>query len=100
MAIYGLFFLVVSDVGKTRQKTAKQPLKNCKTTIKTLVRKGRIMCDHFFWSLRVIVIIDENICDLRGLAITTEKKQDYETTGIYIYIYYWGCQSFSKLLRH
>ena len=41
------------------------------------------MCDHFFWSLRVIVIIDENICDLRGLAITTEKKQDYETPGTY-----------------
>ena len=31
------------------------------------------------------MIIDENICDLRGLAITTEKKQDYETPGIYIY---------------
>ena len=27
------------------------------------------------------MIIDENICDLRGLAITTEKKQDYETPG-------------------
>ena len=33
------------------------------------------------------MIIDENICDLRGLAITTEKKQDYETPDIYIYIY-------------
>ena len=33
------------------------------------------------------MIIDKNICDLRGLAITTENKQDYETPGIYIYIY-------------
>ena len=31
------------------------------------------------------MIIDENICDLRGLAITTEKKQDYETPGMYTY---------------
>ena len=40
------------------------------------------------------MIIDENICDLRGLAITTEKKQDYETPGIYIYINYQIYQPF------
>jgi len=32
------------------------------------------MFDQFFWSLRVIVVIDENFCVLRGLAITTEKN--------------------------
>ena len=45
-----------------------------------------IRFDHCFWSLRVIVVIDEIFCVLRGLAKTTEKKHVYVVTGIYIYI--------------
>ena len=33
-----------------------------------------IRFDHCFWSLRVIVVIDEIFCVLRGLAKTTEKN--------------------------
>ena len=43
-----------------------------------------IRFDHFFWSLRVIVVIDEIFCVLRGLAKTTEKKHVYAVTGNYI----------------
>ena len=42
-----------------------------------------IRFDHFFWSLRVIVVIDEIFCVLRGLAKTTEKKHVYVVTGTY-----------------
>ena len=42
-----------------------------------------IRFDHCFWSLRVIVVIDEIFCVLRGLAKTTEKKHVYVVTGIY-----------------
>ena len=41
-----------------------------------------IRFDHCFWSLRVIVVIDEIFCVLRGLAKTTEKKHVYVVTGI------------------
>ena len=44
-----------------------------------------IRFDHCFWSFRVIVVIDEIFCVLRGLAKTTEKKHVYVVTGIYIY---------------
>ena len=43
-----------------------------------------IRFDHCFWSLRVIVVIDEIFCVLRGLAKTTEKKHVYVVTGTYI----------------
>ena len=40
-----------------------------------------IRFDHCFWSLRVIVVIDEIFCVLCGLAKTTEKKHVYVVTG-------------------